>query len=134
MEHAYFIDTKRNVIFQSFRGEITIPDALEKIGEIAADPSYRANAAVLTDLRHSNINASRQAFNGLYLKGMELLPAAGRKSVFVVADPMLSAFALLFAKHSEDTRQVRVFTELNTACDWLSGELGFRITFPLSDK
>jgi len=129
MEHFYFIDVSRKVIYQTFRGDITTATALDSLEKLAQDPDYNEKYAVLTDLRKSTFKSNRQAFNTFYLKVMEIFPATGRKSAFVVNDPMISAFALLFAKHSDNTRQVRVFAEPESACDWLSGELGYRI-FP----
>jgi len=122
-EYFFVIDTDIGVIFQSFHGLITISEAICDLEKMSKHPDYRASFAVVTDLRDATFRASRQSFNSFYVRVAEILPAIGRKSAFVVTDPMISAFTLIFAKYSELTRDVRVFKNQESACDWLSQEL-----------
>lgn len=127
---AYHLDKERGVTFTVWDGVITMPDWLDHIGRVTADPAWPAGGLWLADTSSvSDVSSIREAdIESAADRYCEYREKLQRSRVAIVAQEVFRKARLFERYLSLCGPNVIVFNELGAASAWLGIDVGIART------
>ena len=119
MENETHIIKEFNLVVDFVRGEVTVESLSRKFSALFRNPEYDHSMRGLCDLRHAYPRMKREDFER-WTRELGNQTGFGRNRWAIVTDdPLLTAFAELFARRVGSDHQIRVFSTVEAAEDFV---------------
>lgn len=122
MTFEYVIIPSQNCIAQKFTGTVTLKDVMACAEKMWADPDYRREYGVLSDLRDAATSGDVRDVGALFQFLQRSETSRGLWAA-IFSQPRATALAFLFQATLPLASQLGIFSTWEAACDYLEVDI-----------